>query len=104
MTSRTANVVTAAGLVSLLAVVTLLRAPKLAVFFLGKGISFFAGVATVGVTFLSLRRLGEMRSEGAAAGLAVLVTAGPLALWAGSSLETVPPQHFENRASQILSA
>jgi hypothetical protein len=74
----------------LLAIVTVLRAPKIVVFFLGKGLSLLAGVGTIVLTFLTLQRLPNIRPIGVAAGLAVLVTAGPFALWAASSLETVP--------------
>jgi hypothetical protein len=74
----------------LLGVVTVLRAPKISVFFLGKALSFLAGVGTIVLTVLTLSRMPNIRAIGVAAGLTVLVTAGPFALWAASSLETVP--------------
>lgn len=75
---------------ALLAGVRALRWPKLSVFFLGKGVSLLAGCGTILVTFLTMRRMREVVDPGLAAGLVMLATAGPLAVWSASSLETVP--------------
>ena len=63
--------------------------PKVAVFFIGKGLSLACGIAIVLVAWDIMRRLGTARA-GTAAGLATLALAGPLAVWSCSSLEAVP--------------
>src|SRR3954468_1854243 len=63
--------------------------PKIAVFFIGKGVSFACGVGIVVLAWDIMRRLGITRA-GMAAGLATLALAGPLAIWSCSSLEAVP--------------
>jgi hypothetical protein len=64
--------------------------PKISVFFLGKGVSLLAGFGTILLTFLTIRRMREVDHPGLAAGLVVLATSGPLAVWSSSSLDTVP--------------
>jgi hypothetical protein len=56
-------------------------------FFVGKAISMAAALATIWVAFTLMRRSDAVRPEGAAAGLAFLALAGPLAMWSCSSLE-----------------
>ncbi len=64
--------------------------PKLSVFFTGKAVSLLAGIGTLVLSDASMRRLRNVEAPGLAAGLLMLATAGPLALWSCSSLETVP--------------
>jgi len=75
---------------ALLAGVRALAWPKISVFFLGKGVSLLAGFGTILLTFLTIRRMREVDHPGLAAGLVVLATSGPLAVWSSSSLDTVP--------------
>jgi hypothetical protein len=72
-----------------LATTKALGLPKLSVFFVGKAVSFAAGIAIVLLVLDVLRRLRVGRLS-ASTGVAVLVLTGPLALWSCSSLETLP--------------
>jgi hypothetical protein len=74
---------------AILAAVDALHGPKVAVFFVGKVVSFASGVAIVLLMAATLRRL-QISSSGRIVGLALLVLTGPLAVWSCSSLETVP--------------
>lgn len=64
--------------------------PRLSVFFVGKAISLLAGLGTLVLSFAAMRRLPNVGEPGLTAGLIMLATAGPLAVWSCSSLETVP--------------
>ena len=63
--------------------------PKLSVFFIGKAVSLACGVSILLVAWSLMRQQGTGRT-GAIAGLGWLALGAPLALWSGSSLETVP--------------
>ena len=69
-----------------LAVLRAIGADKINLFFVGKFVSLAAGAATVWVAFTAMRRL-RVRPPGAAAGLAFIALAPPLATWSCSSLE-----------------
>jgi hypothetical protein len=79
------HVLIASGELSLL---NALHASPLAIFFVGKALSLASGVGVMVCAFFALRRIAGASVVGAAAGLAFLATAGPLAVWACSSLET----------------
>lgn len=64
-----------------------LHLSRLAPLLIGKGVSFLAALALLVLTARWLRRTGATNA-GLAAALAVLALAGPLAVWACSSLET----------------
>ncbi len=64
--------------------------PKLSVFFVGKAASILAGIGTLVLSDESMRRLRNVEEPGRAVGLVMLATAGPLAVWSCSALETVP--------------
>ena len=64
-----------------------LHLPNLAPLLIGKGVSLVAGLAIIVVSARWLRRMGAT-APGLAAALAFLALAGPLAVWACSSLET----------------
>jgi hypothetical protein len=63
---------------------------RLAPFFLGKAISFLAGIAVVWVVCRSVARDSAMTRQGQLASVVFLALAPPLAIWACSSLEMVP--------------
>jgi hypothetical protein len=63
--------------------------PKIDVFFVGKFLSLSCGTAIVLLVSIVMRRCHVNRA-GAAAGLAFIALAGPLAVWSCSSLEAVP--------------
>ena len=73
----------------ILAVRNVAGLPKIGVFFVGKALSLVCGGATVLLAWHIMRRTAVPRA-GAAAGLAILALAGPLAVWSCSSLETAP--------------
>lgn len=75
---------------AILRTVEVLHRPRATVFFVGKGISLLAGLATIALSFAAMRRLRDISLPGLAAGVALLATAGPLAVWSCSSLEAVP--------------
>ncbi len=68
----------------------MLDAGPLSVLFVAKAVSFACGLATIVVLWSALRRHDAVRPQGAAAGLAFLALATPLALWSCSSLEMTP--------------
>jgi hypothetical protein len=72
---------------AILASVKALELQKLAVFAIGKGISLSAATAIIWVAFLGMRAMKGIQTAGALPGLAFLALAGPLAVWACSSLE-----------------
>jgi hypothetical protein len=59
------------------------------VFFVGKALSFFCGIAIV-VMVWGFLRWSHAQRTGALTALGLLALAGPLALWSCSSLEAVP--------------
>ena len=71
-----------------LGVVHAVGASTMSVFFIGKAVSFLAGIGTVVMTWQTVRRTAGVTAMAALAGLLLLATAGPLAVWACSSLET----------------
>ena len=71
-----------------LGVVQAVGASTISVFFIGKAVSFLAGIGTVVMTWQTVRRTAGVTAMAALAGLLLLATAGPLAVWACSSLET----------------
>jgi hypothetical protein len=74
---------------AILATVRSFGLPKISVFFVGKMLSFAAGLLIVVVLFAIFRRL-RISSHAAAGGAALVILTGPLAVWSCSSLETVP--------------
>jgi hypothetical protein len=68
--------------------VTLVHAPLLTVFFIGKALSLLCGIAIVLVVWLALRRWRDIGPVPMLAGLLFLALAGPLAVWSCSSIET----------------
>jgi hypothetical protein len=73
----------------ILGVRSLAGLPKIAVFFIGKGLSLACGVGVVVLACDIMRRLAMPRA-GMAAGVATVALAGPLAVWSCSSLEAAP--------------
>jgi hypothetical protein len=71
----------------LLSGVKALALDKLTVFFYGKIVSLASAAGLILLTFRAMRDLG-VRRTGAVTGLLALALAGPLAVWACSSLET----------------
>lgn len=65
------------------------RAPRISVFFVGKAISLFFGMAIVWLSKRFFERLNGASPPAVLAGLGFVVLAGPLAVWSASSLETV---------------
>jgi hypothetical protein len=80
------HVLESAGILSL---VRALGMPKIDVFFVGKALSFLAGLSVV-VLVLAIARRMRIGLSGQAGGMALLILTGPLAVWSCSSLETVP--------------
>jgi hypothetical protein len=80
------HVLESAGILS---VVRALGMPKVDVFFVGKAVSFLAGLSVVLLVVTIARRMSAGLS-GTAGGMALLILTGPLAIWSCSSLETVP--------------
>jgi hypothetical protein len=78
----------------LLLIVKAMHWPKITVFRVGDAIGLLAGLGTVTLAFLTMRRAPAVRAPGAVAGLALLALSGPLAVWSCSSLETVPFTFF----------
>ena len=72
-----------------LALVQVMRLPKIAVFALGKGISLACGIALIAVVGRALRDVVADKSARLGP-LLLLALSGPVALWSCSSLDTVP--------------
>ena len=65
-------------------------ASRLDVFFVGKALSLAAGLGTVFLVFVAVRRFRSVTDAGTGAALAFIALSGPLAVWSCSSLETAP--------------